>query len=189
MQHDTPGCYADIVINGTGWAPNQTYPLTVTGPNLNGAVDGQTATTNGDGVISSTNPSGDGFDATDIAASTSDPPTPGTYSGTMGGVTGSYTYAPPEAITVWSIDNPNLCAVGDTTCTFPIQFMATGFQPDTTLPETTTWNGAVINSTTLTTDDTGSISLVDVGTTTPAGSSGTATVTFDGVSASEVLGQ
>jgi hypothetical protein len=186
IQPDTPGCYVDIVLNGSGWPADQTYPLTISGPNLNGA-SGQTATTNGDGVISSTSPGGDGFDATDTAT-TSDPPTPGVYSITMDGVTGTYTYAPPEAITVWSIDYPNVCAVGDTTCTFPIQFIASGFPPDTTLPETTTWNGTVINHTTMTTNDTGSIPLVNVGTTTPAGSSGTATVTFGGSSASEILG-
>ena len=179
----------DIVVNGSGWAPNQTYPLTVTGPNLNGQVEGQTAITNADGVISSTVPFGDGFDATDIAATTSDPPTPGTYSITMDGVTGSYTYAPPEAITVWSIDYPNFCPVGSTTCTFPIQFIATGFTPDTTYPETTTWNGTIINQTSITTNDTGSVPLLNVGTTTPPGSAGTATVTFGGATASLTIVQ
>ena len=186
-QPATPGCYMDIVVNGSGWAPNQTYPLTLTGPNLPNQTVGQTVATDANGAIVSANPMGDGFLPNDIGTTTSDPPTPGTYTVTIDGVSGSYTYAPPEAVSVWSLDNPNTCAVGDTTCTFPIQFIATGFVPDTAYPETTTWNGAVINQTVITTDVTGSVPLADVGTTTPTGSGGTATVTFGGLSANYTI--
>ena len=189
-QPATPGCLEYIAVNGSGWAPNRTYDLTIKGPNLNGITTGSTATTNSQGVISSA--SGDNGTAcyvciTTTNASTSDPPTPGLYSITMDGVTGSLDYAPPKTITLWSIDYPvNPCNAGGV-CDFPIQMIATGYPPDTRFPVSVTWNGTVINNEFLTTDDTGSVSLALVATT-PASTGGTATVTFGGVSASETLG-
>ena len=49
-----PGCPNLIAVEGTGWAPNTTYDLTITGPDLTGAA-GNTATTDASGTIVSTN--------------------------------------------------------------------------------------------------------------------------------------
>jgi hypothetical protein len=184
-QPATPGCYVYIAVNGSGWSPNTTYDLTITGPGISGAT-GNTATTNSDGVVSAASGNGDGFGATTTSAGTTDPPTPGTYTVTMGGVTGSYTYAPPEAVTVWLLNYPN-CAAGSVTCTWNIEFIATGFPPDDTLPVAVTWDGTQINSTHMTTDATGGIWLVTVGTTPAlpvADPPGIATVTVGTVTGS-----
>ena len=170
-----PGCPEYVTINGSGWAPDKTYPLTITGPNLTGNT-GQTETTNSDGdIYISQDDSGGGF-VNQTNAMTSAPPTAGTYTVTMDGVTASYTYVePPEAVNVFVFNFPS------------IQIVATGFAPDANYPITTTLNGAVIYTNNLTTDETGSIDLTD-GTAgnIPFGVTGTITVTFGGVSGTAV---
>jgi hypothetical protein len=168
-------CPVYLVVNGTGWAPNTTYPLTISGPNMTGTT-GNTATTDASGTITSSSP-GDLVGlvaATGTNASTSGPPTPGIYTITMGGVTGTWYWNPPEAVAVWAYDPPE------------IHMDATGYQPDTTYAETTTYNGAVINSTNFTTDDTGSVNDLNAGLI-PTGTSGTIEVNFGGATSSFVV--
>ena len=183
-----PGCPEYVVVNGAGWAASQTYNLTITGPGLTDTA-GNTATTDATGAISSTNGS-QGFD-NETNAQTTAPPVPGTYTVTMGGVTASYLYveAPPE-IDLFVLQDAS-CTTASTTCIYNIKMYATGFPLDTTLPLTVDWDGSIINTTAMTTDDTGTIPLVIVGQT-PAlpvpDPTGTATVTFGGVTGTESLG-
>jgi hypothetical protein len=181
----TPGCPEFVTINGSGWTPNKTYDLTITGPNLTGN-SGQTTQTDSDGDIYISQATSGGGLPEQTNAVTSLPPTPGTYSVTMGGVTASYTYDPPATVSVWLFGGPD-CTGATGICSFNIEFLATGFPPDDTLPVSVMWNGNVVNQTIMTTDDTGSIWLVDGGATPvlpyedgnlPAG---TATVTVGNV--------
>jgi hypothetical protein len=158
--------------------------LTITGPNLSDNT-GQTAQTDGSGVIQTTNDNGGLPGQTDAVSSV--PPTPGTYSVTMGGVTASYTYDPPPSVNVYLFAQPG-CTDTATTCTYNIEYFAVGFPPDETLPLQVRWNANVVSQTFMTTDDTGSIWLVNVGTTGPlpfSDPTGTAAVTFGGVTGTE----
>ena len=180
----TPGCPEFVTIHGSDWPTNETYPLTITGPNLSDNT-GLTAQTDGSGVIQTTNDNGGLPGQTNAVSSV--PPTPGTYRVTMGGVTASYTYNPPASVNVYLFAQPG-CTNSATTCTYNIEFFAVGFPPDETLPLQVMWNTTVISQTFLTTDDTGSIWLVNVGTTGPlpfAAPTGTATVTLGGVTGTE----
>ena len=180
----TPGCPEFVTISGSDWPANETYPLTITGPNLSDNT-GQTAQTDGNGVIQTTNDNGGLPGQTN--ASSSVPPTPGTYSVTMGGVTASYTYDPPASINVYLFSGP-ACTDTATTCTYNIEFFGVGFPSDETLPLQVMWDSTVIGQSFMTTDDTGSIWLVNVGTTGPlpfADPMGTATVTLGGVTGTE----
>jgi len=178
----TPGCPEIITVSGSGWSPSTTYDLTIAGPGITGAA-GNTATTDATGAISGTN-NGWGFLPGQTNAVTTSPPTPGTYTVTMGGLTASYVYDPPEVVQIFLLDTPG-CTATSTACAYNIEFVASGFPPDDSLPVSATWNGTAAGfGTTMTTDATGSISLVSAGTTTPVpvGSpSGTATVTVGGV--------
>jgi hypothetical protein len=102
-------------------------------------------------------------------------------------VTASYAYDPAASVHVYLFAQPG-CTESATTCTYNIEFFAVGFPPDETLPLQVKWNTNVISQTTMTTDDTGSIWLVNVGTTGPlpfADPTGTATVALGGATGTE----
>jgi hypothetical protein len=158
----TTGCLQYVTISGSGWVPNQTYDLSVAGPNLSDITE--TVTTDNEGDIDfGPNPIW-GAPPTGTVAETSSPPTPGTYSVSMGGVTASYAYDPAPAIDVGMIATSG--CVTDV-CSFNVDFLATGFPIDQTLPVTVTWDGNVIGQSMTATDDTGSIWATSGYTTPP----------------------
>ncbi len=75
----------------------------------------------------------------------------------------SYTYDPAPTFDVGMIATSG-CATD--TCPFNVDFLATGFPIDQTLPVTVTWDGNLIGQSMTATDDTGSI-WVTSGYTTP----------------------
>jgi hypothetical protein len=82
------GCLQYVTISASGWVPDHTYDLSVAGPNLSD-ITAQTVTTDDEGDIDiGPNPIW-GAPPTGTVAETSSPPTPGTYSVSMGGVTAS----------------------------------------------------------------------------------------------------
>jgi len=160
----TPGCLQYVTISGSGWVPNHTYDLSVAGPNLSD-ITVQTVTTDNEGDIDIGADPSWGAPPTGTVAETSSPPTPGTYSVSMGGVTASYTYDPAPNVDVSMIATSS-CATAPCSSPFNVDFLATGFPIDQTLPVTVTWDGNLIGQSMTATDDTGSI-WVTSGYTTP----------------------
>jgi hypothetical protein len=161
----TPGCLQYVTISASGWVPDQTYDLSVTGPNLSD-ITAQTVTTDDEGDIDiGPNPIW-GAPPTGTVAETSSPPTPGTYSVSMGGVTASYTYDPAPTIDVY-MNATSSCASDPCSSPFDVDFLAEGFPIDQTLPVTVTWDGNLVGQSMTATDDTGSI-WVTSGYTTPS---------------------
>jgi hypothetical protein len=159
------GCLQYVTISASGWVPDHTYDLSVAEPNLSDST-AQTVTTDDEGDIDiGPNPIW-GAPPTGTVAETSSPPTPGTYSVSMGGVTASYTYDPAPTIEVY-MNATSSCAADPCSSPFDVDFLAAGFPIDQTLPVTVTWDGNLVGQSMTATDDTGSI-WVTSGYTTPS---------------------
>ena len=120
----TVGCPEYIDVNGTGWSPKTTYNLTITGPGITGAA-GNTATTDATGTITSTSADDfSGFSEVATLASTTAPPTPGTYSVTMGGVTASTSYTEGQITVAALVVPPASCTAASSPCPYDVDFLA-----------------------------------------------------------------
>ena len=185
-----PACLQYVTISGSGWVPNQTYDLSVAGPNLTDTT-AQTVTTDNEGDIDTGPNPVWGAPPLGTVAETSSPPTPGTYKVTMGGVTASYTYDPAPTIDVFLVATSS-CATDPCSSPFNVEFIAAGFPIDQTVPVTVTWDGNVLGQSMTTTDDTGSIWETSGYTTPPepylaivGAPQGTVSVTVGGLTITE----
>jgi hypothetical protein len=200
----TPGCPLNVVFTASGFAPNTSYPVTVSGPGATtseGSVTTVTTDANGDVV----GDLGDYFTgSTTIVGTTNLPALSGTYTVTFGGVTGSYAYTAPQNVDVVLNDSAPECGAPDSTgCALDIGFMATGggFPPNTRSTATAYVNGVEVGSASVTTDANGEVGWLGPGQTAPVvlGQTPTipfmgaenfvVTVTFDGVTGTDDLSE